>query len=294
MALEAWQVALRRQFAKEQKFRVKNIGAQPIFSEFHVTNPQSGKTYRVAIRGERLGDNYCSCPDFATNTLGTCKHVEFTLAKLRRQRGAKAALAKGFQPPYSEVYLRYGAKREVIFGPGVACPAPLKTLAATYFDASGVLRPDAYERVHVFLKTAMAGDHEVRSYDDALAFIAQVRDGADLARRIAAGRPPSAILFNDDWVALGGIYELARQGYRIPDDVSVVGYDNTAIAEDLSPSLSSIDNREGEVIRQAFAMLQERMDGVAGPPRQRSVPSRLVWRESCARVASTAHGEAAP
>jgi hypothetical protein len=189
MSLEAWQVALRRQFAQEQKFRVKNIGAEPIFSEFHVTNPQTGKTYRVAIRGERLGDNYCSCPDFATNTLGTCKHVAFTLAKLRRQRGARVAMAKGFQPPYSEVYLRYGAKREVIFGPGAACPASLQELAAEYFDARGVLRPDAYERVHLFLKTAMADQHEVRCYDDALAFIAQVRDGADLGRRIAAAFP---------------------------------------------------------------------------------------------------------
>jgi hypothetical protein len=192
MSLEAWQVALRRQFAQEQKFRVKNIGAQPIFSEFHATNPQSGKTYRVAIRGERLGNNYCSCPDFATNTLGTCKHVEFALAKLRRQRGARTAMAKGFQPPYSEVYLRYGAKREVIFGPGVACPASLKELAGEYFDACGVLRPEAYEQIHLFLKKAMAADHEVRCYDDALAFIAQVRDGADLARRIAAAFPGGA------------------------------------------------------------------------------------------------------
>ena len=189
MSLEAWQVALRRQFAQEQKFRMKNVGAEPVFSEFHVTNPQSGKTYRVAIRGERLGDNYCSCPDFATNTLGTCKHVEFTLARLRRQRGAKAAIAKGFQPPYSEVYLRYGAKREVIFGPGAACPAALKKLAAEYFDARGVLRSEAYGQFHVFLKKAVGGGQEVRCYDDALGFIAQVRDRADLARRIAKAFP---------------------------------------------------------------------------------------------------------
>ena len=43
MSLEAWQVALRRQFAQEQKFRVKNIGTEPIFSEFHVTNLFNGK-----------------------------------------------------------------------------------------------------------------------------------------------------------------------------------------------------------------------------------------------------------
>ena len=50
---------------------------QPIFSEFHVTNPKSRNTYRFVIRGSSPGTHFCSCPDLATNTLGTCKHVEF-------------------------------------------------------------------------------------------------------------------------------------------------------------------------------------------------------------------------
>ena len=79
--------------------------------------PQSRNAYRVRIRGPRVGDNHCSCPDFATNTLGTCKHIEFTLAALERKRGGAAALRAGFQPPYSEVYLQYGARREVRFRP---------------------------------------------------------------------------------------------------------------------------------------------------------------------------------
>src|SRR5574340_475408 len=59
MSLEEWQVALRREFGREQKFRLKNFGSEPLFSEFEVTNPQSGGTYRVAIRGSALGENYC-------------------------------------------------------------------------------------------------------------------------------------------------------------------------------------------------------------------------------------------
>ena len=35
----------------------------------------SGQTYRIALRGPSLFENYCSCPDFAVNTLGTCKHI---------------------------------------------------------------------------------------------------------------------------------------------------------------------------------------------------------------------------
>src|SRR5207247_1704387 len=70
MSLEDWQTALRRQFGREQKFQLKNVGSEPFFSEFQVTNPESQNTYRVAIRGTEAGDNFCSCPDFATNTLG--------------------------------------------------------------------------------------------------------------------------------------------------------------------------------------------------------------------------------
>src|SRR5436189_5696772 len=79
MSLEDWQIELRRQFGREQPYRLTNLGARPVFSEFAVTNPQGGTTYRVTVRGGRPGDNHCTCPDFATNTLGTCKHIEFAL-----------------------------------------------------------------------------------------------------------------------------------------------------------------------------------------------------------------------
>lgn len=199
MSLEQWQIALRRQYAREQKLRVKNLGAEPIFSEFEVTNPQTRRTYRVAIRGRNLGDNYCSCPDFAVNTLGTCKHIEFTLAKLEARPGAKAAFEAGFQPEYSEVYLRYGAKREVMFRPGSRCPADLMAYARGFFDAEGRLKPEAFLRFETFLKKATGWGHELRCYEDTLGFIAQVRDQAMLARRIAEAFPngPRDAAFKD-------------------------------------------------------------------------------------------------
>ena len=79
LSLEDWQIALRKQFGRDQKFTIQNRGEHPVFSEFQVTNPESKNSYRVLIRGTAMGDNFCSCGDFATNTLGTCKHIEFTL-----------------------------------------------------------------------------------------------------------------------------------------------------------------------------------------------------------------------
>lgn len=117
LAPEAWQRQLRRQFGREQKFKVENLGDEPVFSEFLVTNPTSGGAYRVAIRGAQPGDNFCACPDFATNDLGTCKHIEFVLARLERRPGGERALRRGHRCRYSEVYLRYGGERQVRFAP---------------------------------------------------------------------------------------------------------------------------------------------------------------------------------
>ena len=108
MALHDWQIALRQQFGREQEMEIRNLGSERVFSEFAVTNPATQKTYRVVIRGESPGVNYCSCPDYAVNTLGTCKHIEATLHRLRDRHAA--ALSKGFRPPFAEVYVRYGAR----------------------------------------------------------------------------------------------------------------------------------------------------------------------------------------
>ena len=131
-----WQRALRRQFGREQVFGLDNIGSEPFFSEFRVSNPESRSTYYVAIRGSKPGDNFCACPDFSTNELGTCKHVEFTLAKLARRRGAKPAFARGYQPAFSELYLRNDGARTVHFRAGTDCPAALARSAAALFDAA--------------------------------------------------------------------------------------------------------------------------------------------------------------
>jgi len=185
MDIEQWQVGLRRQFGREQIFRFKNIGNEPIFSEFLVTNPQTKSQYRVAIRGTEPGQNYCSCPDYAVNTLGTCKHIEYVLFKLARKRGGKKTLTKGFSRPYSEVYLRYGIQREVIFSAGTESPKALRDLSRQYFSGEGVLKPSAYGRFPGFLKKARNIDPDLRCYEDALAYIAEVRDQENLPKQVA-------------------------------------------------------------------------------------------------------------
>jgi len=186
MTLEEWQVALRREYGRGSKFRWKNVGDHRIFSEYAVTNPETERTYRVVIRGDSLGMNYCSCPDFTVNTLGTCKHIEFLLGKLGKTKRERALLHDGYAPPFSEVILRYGAERQIVFSPGAEAPSGLRRLASEYFDDRGVLHAKGLAGFDEFVKRAHRFDHEVRFYEDALRFIAEKRDAERRAQDIDA------------------------------------------------------------------------------------------------------------
>jgi hypothetical protein len=88
------QISERRERAKTAIARIlARPDGQP-FGDYQIRSA-SGKTYRVALRGSGLFENFCSCPDFAVNTLGTCKHIEALLIKVRRR--GPAAERSGFK-----------------------------------------------------------------------------------------------------------------------------------------------------------------------------------------------------
>jgi superfamily II DNA or RNA helicase len=179
-----WQRGLRRQFGREQAFGLENLTSEPFFSEFRVSNPVSKSSYRVAIRGLGPGGNFCSCPDYATSELGTCKHLEFTLARLERKRGARAAFARGYQPAFSELYLRNDGKRCVYFRAGTDCPPAVSEAAAGLFERNGMLPDERFGELENFMAMASKCGHELRAYDDALDFIAGRRDADRRAAKL--------------------------------------------------------------------------------------------------------------
>src|ERR1700675_4699604 len=168
-----WQRGLRRQFGREQSFGLENLGSEPFFSEFRVSNPVLKSSYRSAFRGLGPGGNFCSCPDYATSDLGTWKHLDFSLARLEKNRGAKTAYARGYQPAFSELYLRNEGGLRVHFRAGTDCPAAVREAAAVLFDAEhdGMLPNDRLGELQHFMTTASKCDHELRAYDDALDFV---------------------------------------------------------------------------------------------------------------------------
>jgi superfamily II DNA or RNA helicase len=223
-----WQRRLRRQFGREQAFGLENLGSDPFFSEFRVSNPVSNSAYRVAIRGLGPGGNFCSCPDYATSELGTCKHLEFTLAQLEKQRGAKAAFARGYQPAFSELYLRNDGQRRVHFRAGTDCPPAVREAAAGLFDAErdGMLPDDRLAELDHFMAMASKCGHELRAYDDALDFVAGRRD-AD--RRIAKLQQ----LFPGGAAELGALLKVPLYPYQAEGALFAVRAGRALIGDDM-------------------------------------------------------------
>ncbi len=225
-----WQVALRRQYGREQSFTLQNLGNEPVFSEFRVGNPESDSSYRVAIRGTGLGDNYCACPDFATSLLGTCKHIEFVLGRLERRRGGKTMLRRGFEPDYSEVLLHYGAERFIRFRPGRLCTSALLRRARALFDAQDGWRlpADRFDEFEDFLGAARRSRHELRCCDDAVAFAAERREDVERCTRLADVFPEGA-----DSPALEGLLSVPLYRYQCEGALFAARAGRAVIADDM-------------------------------------------------------------
>ncbi len=181
LTLAQWQIQLRRQFAEKQEFKLVNNGGHKLYSDFTVINPVSGNSHKIALRQLEPGDNYCSCQDYRTNTLGTCKHIEWAIHHLRNAYGTKKYFAA--PPPeraYSSVYVHYGDRPSVRIRFGADQKEAYMELARDHFDATGVIKENGILRFDSFLKKAKALNAEFRCYDDVVAWI--LKERANLTR----------------------------------------------------------------------------------------------------------------
>ncbi len=182
MTLEAWQAALRKQFGQDSAFDIRNLTEHPVYSDFAVFNPVTESTYKVAIRSSppqvKAGnnDNFCSCYDFKTNQLGTCKHIEAVMSKLWRNTHLRKYFKEERQPGYTSVYLRYEGERKVMIRLGTENYEAMERLASQYFDNDFVLKEKSFASFDKFLEKARALHSDFRCYDDALEFVIEQRE----------------------------------------------------------------------------------------------------------------------
>jgi DNA-binding LacI/PurR family transcriptional regulator len=80
-------------------------------------------------------------------------------------------------------------------------------------------------------------------------------------RMLRRGTTPTALFAANDLVAVGAIDRLEQDGVRVPEDLSVVGYDNTFVAALNHLSITTINQPRHAMGRDAMALMLERVDG---------------------------------
>ena len=96
---------------------------------------------------------------------------------------------------------------------------------------------------------------------------------------------PTAIIFNNDEMALAGLRVIREMGLEVPRDVSVVGVDDAPLAENTWPPLTTVRQPRAELGRAALELLMKQIRGedIRGQTRV-LLPTELVVRQSTGPV----------
>ena len=107
-----------------------------------------------------------------------------------------------------------------------------------------------------------------------------ITDGAAaFARLMAAELRPTAVLCGNDVLAAGAITQARADGFDVPGDVSVTGFDDIELAAILTPALTTVHVPHREMGRRAARMLLDMRAGGAPPPKLR-LDAHIAWRGS--------------
>ena len=100
---------------------------------------------------------------------------------------------------------------------------------------------------------------------------------------LAVGRRPTAVVCSNDWTAIGALHAIHAAGLRVPEDLSVVGFDDIPLSSYITPALTSVRMSAQDVGSTAFQALFSLIgeENVEGNVYQ--VATKLVVRNSTAK-----------
>lgn len=138
--------------------------------------------------------------------------------------------------------------------------------------------------------TMLASVDRLQGYRDALAdaglspFAEEEGDyseasGAEVARRLLAGERPDAIFAASDLMARGAMRVLRAEGVRVPEDIAVIGFDDSPIALSTDPQLTTVRQPMYKMGETMTEVLLSRLAGEE-PPQITILPTELVVRAS--------------
>ncbi len=107
---------------------------------------------------------------------------------------------------------------------------------------------------------------------------------------IESGKEFTAVFVASDNVALGAYSALSEAGLSIPDDISIVGFDDIPMASFVSPTLTSVAVSGQEIAIESYNLLTRLMRGDIPESRSVTLPTRLIPRQSSREIGRRAKG----
>ena len=180
---EETQIARRQKRAADSIKSMSNKGTHPLFSTFEVTS-QSEYKYYVHIRSVNQLINSCTCPDYKTNTIGTCKHIEGVLLNLRNKFSTtkwKKLTTEALT--HTQLFLHRSDKvtiRITLPLPRDPEAKPLFEMLNRYFDTNGILQGSVQHKLPTLLAEVALLSPELRENlfisDDVHHFLESILD----------------------------------------------------------------------------------------------------------------------
>lgn len=161
-------LADRQERAASERMLLKSIDPEHPWTDYTITSRQSGKSYRVSLRGFAAGQSYCSCPDFRVNRLGTCKHILHSQAKVKK-RFSKARLNIPYRRRNLSLRLDYGPQLGLRFNLPHRLDGEAKRILGHLRDRTF----DEVDKVPKVLRKLEQAGQSVHVYPDAEEFIEQ-------------------------------------------------------------------------------------------------------------------------
>jgi LacI family transcriptional regulator len=100
-------------------------------------------------------------------------------------------------------------------------------------------------------------------------------------RLIRRGCTPTALFCANDVLAVGALHAIREQGFDVPGDLSVTGFDNIPASGYLHPPLTTTDIRPSVIGFEAADTLFRLIEGYRGRSLRRVIPGELILRKSC-------------
>lgn len=118
-------------------------------------------------------------------------------------------------------------------------------------------------------------DHIIRlsSVNHALAY-------ASTLHILSGERVPNAILCASDVFAVGALRACQKKGYRVPEDIAIIGFDNIELTTMVQPSLTTIDQPSYQIGYQSCELLVEKIINPNSAPKRITLETELIIRES--------------